>query len=297
MIRYDGASVAEIRTQIDAHNPDWMQKASDATSLLVSAGRFTPARPKRGEKKAKAPPSLWSDVKIVYMRLQQFKCIFCERGLAHEDGSIEHDVEHYRPKNALKAWRAPRAIGPIPHQGGGAADTGYYWLAYDIGNYAAACKPCNSTQKSSYFPISGNRGKSTETIIKLDKDEKPLVIFPMCEDPSTLITFHGILVIPVHKTGPDHLRAAVTISLFKLNTREELKAERFRTIRSVFSAFELLQTSPDEEKRNDGAQQLTELTGARSPQSACAKAYLELLRKDPDTAWSIYREARAYVRV
>nr|WP_294812239.1 hypothetical protein [uncultured Sphingomonas sp.] len=101
----------------------------------------------------------------------------------------------------------------------GAADSGYYWLAYDFENYAAACKPCNSTQKSSYFPIAGKRGKATDSIAQLDPSESPLLIFPLKEDPSALITFRGIVAMPVHAHGPDHLRAMVTISHFKLNIR------------------------------------------------------------------------------
>lgn len=296
MIRYPEATQAQILAQIAALKPDWMQKAAEETAKVVTAGYFTPPKPTvKGGKKGKAPPSIWSDVKIVYMRLQQFKCIFCERAMAEEEGSIEHDVEHYRPKNALKAWRAPKPLATVPHLAGGAADTGYYWLAFDTGNYAAACKPCNSTQKSSYFPIAGARGKAVDSIAQLDHEEQPLVIFPMVEDPASLITFNGILAVPVHSSGPKHVRAAVTIALFKLNTREELRSDRFRAIRSVFSAYELLQTTTSDVKKQDAALQLIELTSVNSPQSGCAKAYLDVLKSDPNRGWEVYLEARAYL--
>ena len=82
------------------------------------------------------------------MELQRHKCVFCERQLGH--GAIEHDLEHFRPKGSTAPW-SPMAL-PTHGVGAGRAE-GYWWLSYDLGNYAASCKFCNSTLKSNRFPI------------------------------------------------------------------------------------------------------------------------------------------------
>ena len=294
MISYPDATLTELEQRITALKPDWMARAADATTALTAAGLFTPPKPPSGAPKAKAPPSLWSDIKIVYMEMQQFKCIFCERALAKKEGAIEHDVEHYRPKNAVAAWRSPKGLPSIAHQLGPAAMSGYYWLAYDIANYAAACKLCNSTRKRSYFPINGARGQATESVDQLNAGEQPLIIFPLREDPTALITFDGVLALPAQSHGIGYLRAVVTIALFNLNGREELIDDRFRAIRSVYSAYELMRNGSTQAKRDDGAVQLSELISPTSPQSACAKAYLTVLTQDPGRGWDVYQEARVY---
>lgn len=294
MIAYDAATSAEIDRRITAHDAGWKAKAIAETAKVVAAGRFSPPKAPKGAKKAASPPSLWGDVKIVFMELQHYKCIFCERALAKSEGAIEHDVEHYRPKNAIVAWTAPSTMAAVPHQAGAAATTGYFWLAYDTENYAAACKLCNSTRKRSFFPIDGPRGSAAQDVATLDAAERPLVIFPLRENPEDLITFRGVLAVPVHAAGLANLRALVTIALFNLNGREELIDDRFRQIRSVFSAFELSMEGSTAAKRADGLVQIAELISPEAPQSACAKAYLELLRSDPEAGWRVYQDARAY---
>ena len=51
----------------------------------------------------------WSNIKYLFINIQHNKCAFCERKLAarEDGGAIEHDVEHFRPKNAIKAWKPP----------------------------------------------------------------------------------------------------------------------------------------------------------------------------------------------
>ncbi len=295
MIQYPDATPARILADVNAHDVGWVARAQAETERLIEAGAFRRPLPQDAPPgtKPSEPPSLWSDIKVVYMRLQRFKCVFCERALSHEDGKIEHDVEHYRPKNAVKAWRAPRGHFAIPHQGGGAADTGYYWLAYELGNYAAACKPCNSTLKASYFPIAGSRGASASDIDTLDDDEAPYLIFPMREDPSALITFKGPLAIPRSTGAHERLRASTTITLFKLNSRPDLIEDRSRLIRSLASQLELVANGRTQIIRTRALHAIADLTGIHAPHSACGKAFLELTRTDPVSANSIIEEAWA----
>lgn len=295
MIHYAAATPARIEADVQAFAPNWLTRAAAETQRLVQAGGFRnlPAPPTATGRRPRAgkPPSLWADIKVVYMRLQSFKCIFCERGLAREEGKIEQDVEHYRPKNPVKAWRSPRGDPPIPNRAGRAAATGYYWLAYDLGNYAAACKPCNSTAKGSYFPIAGSRGGATDDIATLDRIELPYLIFPLRENPASLITFRGAMAIPVHQRGHDFLRARTTIALFKLNSTPELIDERFRLIRLLSTELELVACAPRQTVRDRALLNIADLTGAHAPHSACGNAFLALTRAEPEAAQEIIEQA------
>jgi len=296
MIRYPNATPARIAADVEAHAPTWLARALSETQRLIQAGAFrappAPPPPPGSRRRAAKPPSLWADVKIVYMRLQHYKCIFCERGLAREEGKIEQDVEHYRPKNAVKAWRSPKGHPAIPHQAGGAAETGYYWLAYEPGNYAAACKPCNTTHKGSYFPIAGSRGAAADDIDTLDQNELPYLIFPMREDPARLITFRGAMAVPVRKRGHDFLRAMTTITVFKLNS-PELVDERSRLIRLLSTELELVTCAPRQAVRDRALLNIADLTGTHASYSACGKAFLELTKAEPIVAAEIVERAWA----
>ena len=294
MISYPRATKAEILTRVNAMNATWIGRAAAETAVAVAAGGASLSG--SGTKTRSVKNGIWSEIKHVFMELQHFKCIFCERAFAKHEGAIEHDVEHYRPKGPVAEWVSPAGIPKVKHKVGPASQTGYYWLAYDLENYAAACKVCNSTKKRNYFPIVGTRGRPIQGVATLDASEQPLLLFPMVEDPRHLITFTGILAVPVHNLGIARLRAEITIAIFNLNGREELWDDRFRAIRSVYTAYDMLNNATTQVKRDDAMLTLTELTSEMSPQSACAKAYLDLLRSDHDRAWDIYQAARASIR-
>src|SRR5262249_27335616 len=157
--------------------------------------------------------SIWSEVKPVYMVLQHNKCAFCEREM--DRYAIEQDVEHFRPKGSVKAWKPSKklveagvAVTVAPAKG-----KGDYLLPYNIFNYAAACKPCNSTLKKDYFPIAGKYKLNGTDPTKLST-EKSYLVYPIGaidDDPETLIEFHGTSPRPVTASGHKRNRALVTI--------------------------------------------------------------------------------------
>lgn len=122
MIRYDIAP-DELLRRIEEHVPGWLKRAATRTERFRKAGRYD-------EKSG-----IWSEIKDVYRDLQGDKCAFCERQLAGKPyGSIEHDVEHYRPKSSVRVWppvEAPAYDFPTGH----ASEAGYYLLAYHPLNY------------------------------------------------------------------------------------------------------------------------------------------------------------------
>jgi hypothetical protein len=290
VIRYGSLTKAQLEALIDAHDAGWRIKARERTRAIVETGAFEEAS------------SIWGDIKPVFMVLQHYKCVFCERMLGGAlAGSTEHDVEHYRPKSAVRAWpyssRKPKLSYNFPT--GGAFTAGYYWLAYEPENYAAACKPCNTARKSSYFPILGLRGAPHDDVASLNAAETPLLLFPHGpngDDPSDYITFEGIVAIPRHVSGVMHQRAAVTIDFFSLNDREEILADRFRTIREIFLALECSATNPDPQRRAQALVEIDDMTSDGAPQAACARAYLALASSDATKAWTIFIDARNYLK-
>jgi hypothetical protein len=93
MIRYANGTREALEALVDAHKSDWRTNAATRTAAIVQAGAFA-------EKS-----SIWSEIKLVLMALQNFKCIFCERPLARKlAGAVEQDVEHFRPKSSVKEW-------------------------------------------------------------------------------------------------------------------------------------------------------------------------------------------------
>jgi len=291
MIRYATAVPAEIENRVDAEMPTWRARAATAKQQMAVQAKFSDQGPS------------WSEVKPVYMRLQHNKCIFCERPLAGEvAGKIEQDVEHFRPKNALKIWPRKQGKGqPVPYAfGTGAAGPGYYWLAYELTNYAAACKPCNSTRKANYFPIaSGNRGGAGQDVASLNAGEQPFLPYPLGTldaDPETLITFEGIVAKPVAADGPEHRRALVTIDFFGLNTREELWADRFRTISDLWSKLELIQTSPNADRIEVAKRGVEDALSDAAPQASCARCFVRLFNADPLAAYQTFLLAERFWR-
>ena len=65
---------AELETAIEAEAKGWLAKAKKRTAGF------------RKKKKYQESSSIWSKVKVVYMRLQgEGKCAYCERKLAAEE--------------------------------------------------------------------------------------------------------------------------------------------------------------------------------------------------------------------
>lgn len=290
MIRYPVPS-GGVQALVAAHDPTWAARAAARASAIGQAGRFN-------EKS-----SIWGEVKLVYMRLQHFKCAFCERPLAREQvGSIEHDLEHFRPKGAVRLWprvKRGQAARTYPFSTGQAHASGYFWLAYEIGNYAASCKPCNTILKSDHFPIAGHRGASGAAIHVLDRTEKPFLVYPIGDgddDPERLIAFDGIVAQAAARSGHRRRRAEVTIDFFQLNTREELRHGRFHVLRSMFTAYDVAQVHPDPARKAAALRSLDEAVAVTAPYAACARSFRHLLVSDPGKAWEIYLAAEAYLK-
>lgn len=287
VIRYPAATAERIARDVEDEDAAWAEDAKKQTDAMLKANDYLKTA------------ALWSRIKIVYMNLQHNKCIFCERALAQgKPGAIEQDVEHFRPKNAIRAWppRTSKLFEDFVGRTGGATEKGYYWLACNLANYGAACKPCNTIRKASYFPIAGKRPARRLDPDRLDRAERPYLIFPYAEDPERLITFDGVLAVARAQRGIDRERALVTIDLFDLNGRGELVDDRFRTISEIMSWAEIARTGDTAAKREEAVDTLKGAIMDGAPQAACARAFVQLMDDDYQQAWTIYREAKESVR-
>lgn len=151
-----------------------------------------------------------SDVKNALKTAQHKKCCYCES--ISEDTSYGA-VEHYRPKGAVMPGKNQRKIYP-----------GYYWLAYEWKNLLFVCQRCN-TNKSSYFPLEDNSQRARNHTQAL-KNESPLFIHPVDDDPSQHISFYDDAIIG--KT----VKGKTTIEYLKLD-----RADLFESRKEVFDIF------------------------------------------------------------
>jgi hypothetical protein len=278
-------SEAELLSLVENEVSGWLEDAKSRTKELVKLGYF------------EVKFSIWPKVKPVFIRLQNNKCVYCERRLADLDdgGSIEYDLEHFRPKRAVRIWSAPTGTG-ISISLGAYYPSGYYWLAYEPLNYAAACKKCNTPLKKNYFPIAGKRGRKKQSIAGLNRLEKPHLVLPIgCPDPKPedLITFNGIFAVP--RPGLDKSkieRAKVIIEFFPLNRRSELRWERAEQLIALSNALALLNhNSTDMNAKTD----IDVLLREDSPHASCKRAFARFYRIDVKKARKLVEEAREYL--
>lgn len=291
MIRYRIAR-DELEQRIEARAPGWLQRAQQRTDALRQLGIY------------QEDSSIWSEIKEVYMQLQHNKCAYCERKLEGPPyGQIEHDLEHYRPKRKVKKWPPkhwpPKAMGKpqtlaYTFATGDAWDEGYYLLAYDIQNYATACKVCNSALKRNYFPIYGPRGQQSADCRTLAA-EQPLLLYPVGDvdqdDPEELLSFNGIIPVPTAADGYAAYRAQVTIDFFALQRRDHLRHERAQQIEHIWFALQQAESGQTAELRTLAAQAIERLTSPANAHASCVRAFYQLYQRDRQAAAELYMAA------
>ncbi len=283
MIRYP-ITITELRKRVKARSATWLTRAAQLTQKAIAAGKVS-----EGD-------AIWSDAKPVFLELQHNKCIYCERLLPGEEwGLVEHDVEHFRPKNRVTDWPAKKDLTSLglpqyPFPTGGAAPAGYVALAFDLSNYGAACKTCNSSLKADRFPIAGPRATAPYTAKKL-KAEEAFLLLPIGKgdsDPETLIGFNGILPFPHNQDAGTraHRRARVTIDFFRLASlgrESDLLEDRLRSLDAYASKWQLRKLKPGAAGKHLDTE-LTAMTDARRPHANCVRSYARLCKAKPAEA-------------
>ncbi|MEI6827788.1 MAG: hypothetical protein WCK54_19525 [Desulfuromonadales bacterium] len=281
----------ELETLIEAEKPGWLKKAAIRTAEFRKNGKY--------EEKS----NIWSEIKPAYMRLQgDCKCSYCERKLESIDyGKGEQDVEHFRPKSSVREWKMPKNLADqgikattVPGTGG------YFLLPYNLFNYSASCKPCNSVLKSDYFPIAGTYDLSGDEPETLQK-EKPYLIYPIGDfdcKPEDLIKFHGVSPQAAVKTGHDRARALVTIEFFELDDeacRKNLFRERAMIICTLFPQMVNFTGSSSATAKKTAQNIIDGFTSPRSPHTNCARCFKQLFKTDPVEAEALFERAGEFI--
>lgn len=292
MIQYP-ISQQQLEQLLEQERPGWLARAHDRTDNFATLGHYQESS------------SIWSEVKVVYMRLQHDKCAYCERQLESEEyGRIEHDLEHFRPKKKAKSWKLTRALkqagviltAPVS----GAADPGYHLLAYNPFNYCTSCKSCNSRLKSDYFPIEGIRSSGGADPFQLSS-EKPLLVNPvgdLDDDPASLISFHGLSPMASGSSDYKRHRGLVSIAFFHLDDRRRkyLFRERANIIVSLHSFLKLADQMANPEEKSVYEELVDMTTRPSAPHTNCASCFCELYKQDQNQADELFQLAVAYLQ-
>lgn len=280
MIRY-GVDVNRLGTMVEEHKPGWQDRARIRTGKLREKGMY------------KESSSIWSEIKAVYMRVQEFKCCFCERKFEGRYGQYELDLEHFRPKRTVKRWSYPQNFSGQQTEltTPPAKNSGYYLLSYHLFNYAAACKPCNSGLKKNYFPILGSYDFAATDPRHMGA-EKALLLYPIGSsdiDPEDVISFDGILPRSLSGDPAVRLRGLATIVFFGLDdviARKNLMRERADIV--VF--LHVLLVKAEDHEDPDAAAYVKRLVSSAAPHASCARDFKRLFHSDPTQAKKVADE-------
>lgn len=282
----------DLAAMIEREVPGWLQKATARTEGFRQ----------KGEYKENSP--IWSKVKPVYMKVQGgCKCAFCERKLESVDfGKGEQDIEHFRPKSRIRAWKMPKQLAgqgimatAVPTE-----ERGYYLLPYNIFNYASSCKPCNSVLKSDYFPIAGGYDLHEDDPAAL-VTEKPFLIYPIGDidrDPEELIRFYGVSPQPVAPNGHDRARALVTIEFFRLDDeakRKNLVRERAIILMALYPQLKKMEEDASVVVREEARKLVEQFTGATASHTNCARSFRKLFANDRAEAEAVHERACQFI--
>lgn len=283
MIRHP-ISEENLRKEVDALSPKWRKRANKRTQQFLKKGYYDESK------------SIWSEIKEVYMVLQESKCAYCERKLEKpKHGKVEQDVDHFRPKGNIGAWEIPDDLisQKILMTSVPAAGKGYHLLSYHLLNYAATCKTCNSILKSDYFPIAGQYSISADDPRKL-AGEQAYLIYPISDiddNPEDLIEFYGVSPQAVAKQGHARNRALVTIAFFKLDDIDRvLLEERARIIVGLYPWLQKAKEGKRTEKE-DAEAVVAGFLNKHQPHLNCAKSFVRLFAAQPDAAKQLFASA------
>ncbi|WP_088255906.1 hypothetical protein [Fimbriiglobus ruber] len=290
MVRFP-ITLVNLQAKINTVDNTWLTRAATQTAAIAAGTAFPMF------------PGFWSDIKEVYMELQGSKCAYCEKWL--EDERIEHDVEHFRPKNPVRPWKIPADIarlGIVVQQPVTGTEPGYRFFAYNPLNYASACKTCNTILKKNYFPIAGIRDSDAVDPAAVG-GEQAFLIYPIGDidaDPETLIEFSGLNPQARSPSGRDKLRAAVTIKIFRLDDwrkGKELNKDRAEFIEKLFWALRLRDNPSSSVDEVDAANQaIKRLTGRKFRHANCLRSYRRLWETNRLEAEAIAARVRKFLR-
>jgi len=280
-----------LTARVDTKIPGWRKRAATRTAKFKAQKRF------------EENSSIWSEVKPLFMTLQgENKCIYCERKFGSVEAStVEHDLEHFRPKSQVGDWTPPASLVQrgVKVTKPKAGNKGYYLLPYHLENYSSSCKTCNTRYKLDRFPVAGSY-KLTGVNPRTLKSEKPLLIYPVGDwdiDPESVIGFLGF-VPQADAASPDFHRGLVTIAFFGLDDidmRSDLFLERAEII-SLMRAFvaDANDATRTAAQRAQAQKLVDRFTSQKAKHANCARSFERLYKADRAAAEAVYQRADDY---
>ena len=227
---------------------------------------------KNGTKKFKFHRNVYghNTVKDVLRKAQNGKCCFCEGKIGPFAAA---DVEHYRPKGAVRQDEKSRAVLP-----------GYFWLAYSWENLYWCCQVCNRSNKRDLFPLNDPAKRARSPADNL-AEEEPLILDPGgLDDPREHIGFHQEVVVDLTEEGRN------TIQFIRLDRPEleEARRARLAELDRLSKIVEISKQNSDLELAELAEEASGELEAAVLPKaefSAMAKEFVKQCAKlrDPST--------------
>lgn len=245
-------------------SPKKLSEGVQETSENCDEYDLRPADYHAGTKRFSFPKTIYGhkSVRETLKRAQHRKCCFCEGTFL---ANAAADVEHYRPKGAVRQDQGMPLVRP-----------GYYWLAYEWENLYWCCQTCNRSNKREFFPL---RDPAKRAVSHHDDiaEEEPLILDPGGEeDPRKHITFRQEWAIGITLLGE------TTIRVLDLN-REDLiedrltRLGRIRTLREIVRIWTTKGTPELEVLAVSASQELESAIAPESPFSAMAADYLSAL--------------------
>jgi hypothetical protein len=273
--------------------PDgWHERAEAARKSIKDASADT-----RSEKVKKYQP-LWAELKPILAEVMRGKCWYTEAPQA--GAGTDTDVDHFRPKNAVKGVRKNDTNEEHP---------GYWWRALEPDNFRYSCIVANRPRrdietghvggKVDEFPIWDEKTRAW----KPDDDcnaEQPLLIDPCNPAEVALITFaeNGEATARHNKSErPRYFaKADCSIKLYHLNHSEFVKARigiRDKLVKYIEDARRYYKQLDDADANTEHAymrtiEHLREARNEYSPFSSFAVAFLEPYRLDDSLAPVFY---------
>ena len=168
-------------------------------------------------------------VKAALTSMHHEKCCYCES--KYGTPAYLH-VEHFRPKSAVRQNRASRDEWP----------GGYYWLAYSWANLLLACFACNTTHKSTLFPLQNPTQRARSHTHDLNREQE-LLVNPVSQDPRDHIRFVGDA--PIAQTEQGHH----TIEVLGLR-RPPLTDARLEHLCTIDILGKIVKLPPDPENQS-----------------------------------------------
>ena len=192
-------------------------------------------------------------VKYALIEMSHNKCCYCE---SNPDGTGYGNVEHFRPKGAVKQQRGDSNEYP-----------GYYWLAYSWENLLWACERCNKN-KGTLFPLEdpGQRARSRNDDLA---GERALFVNPAEENPRDHIRFDEDL--PVCQTE----RGRCTMEGVDLR-RAGLRENRLKRLRYIETLIIIAESGScqDDQSIQDA---LSEIEKATEPDAEFSSMVVDLI--------------------